>query len=96
MGQLREDVAEVRRGWREVRASERAKLDATGAWRPHWWHRVMVCAGAVLGIFLLLQGDTVERIIGIGLLAPSAVLTGFTAWVYWKALRLLRESRRAQ
>jgi hypothetical protein len=55
---------------------------------------VIIWGGAILGIYLLVSGDTVDRFFGIGLLAAAAVFVAITIWVYWKALRLLRRGAR--
>jgi hypothetical protein len=93
MRQLREDIAKVRREWRDARTRSRGEADAKGQWRPRWWNRLVVWGGAVLGVYLLVWGDTFERIIGAGLVAPALILIGISAWVYWKGVRLLRSQR---
>ncbi len=93
MGQLREDIAEIRRARRDVRAGLYAKWDAEGVRRPHWWSKLLTWSGAILGIYLLLAGDTVERVFGAVLVAAPALIAATTAWVYWKALRMVRRAR---
>jgi hypothetical protein len=88
------EIAEIRRERRKIRARLNAKWDEEGVRRPRWWWNLIIWAGAVLGLYLLLSGDTVERVIGIGLIVPPALITAASAWVYWKALRLLRQAER--
>jgi hypothetical protein len=54
----------------------------------------MLWAGAALGVYLLVTGDTVERVFRIlFLIGPIAVLAT-TFWIYSKALRYLRRGGR--
>jgi hypothetical protein len=94
VGQLLKDIAEIRRARREIRAQWNARWDEEGVWRPHLWNRMMIWAGAVFGIYLLFWGDTVEQIIGVGLVFAPAVLLGIQVWVYWNAVRILRRERK--
>jgi hypothetical protein len=94
MGHLRREIAEVRREKREAWARLYAEWDEKGVWRPHWWNRLMAWGAGILGIYLLIWGDTVERVFGVGFLVAPTVLIGVWAWVWWKALRFLRRGAR--
>lgn len=84
----------MRRARREIRAELNTKWDEEGVRRPRLRNRLIVWGGAVFGIYLLLSGDTVERVIGVGLVVVPAVLVGIEVLVYWKGLRILRRARR--
>jgi hypothetical protein len=92
MGGLREQIAQVRRARREIRARLYAKWDEEGRWRRHWWDPLIVWGGAALGIYLILWGDdTVERAFGVGLVTGPAMLAtawaGMWAWALWTLRR---------
>ena len=54
-----------------------------------WWERLWFWGPVPLGIVLLITGDTVERILGAGMVAvPTAAL----AWATWHFLRERRDS----
>jgi hypothetical protein len=93
---LLKDIAYLRRARRDVRARLYAQWDAEGTWRPKTWQRWAIWGGAVLGVYLLISGDKVERILGIGFVVPPAVIMAITAWTYCKALRLLRREGRRE
>jgi hypothetical protein len=95
---LQAQIAEARRTRREVRARLNAKWDAESRWRVHWWDRLIVWGGGILGAYLLVWGDdTVDHVFGIVLVAMPALLALMTTavWVYvlWS---LLRERSRHQ
>jgi hypothetical protein len=51
----------------------------------------------MFGTGLLIWGnDTFDRIIGVGLLVGPIGIALITVWVYWKALRILRNERRSE
>ena len=92
--QLWEDLAYLRRTRRAVRDRLHSEWKSEGKWRPRKWDPFLFTGGAGLGVYLLLSGDTFERVLGAGFLAAPIALTGITIWVYWKGLRLLRRERR--
>jgi hypothetical protein len=91
--QLLDDTVQIRRARREARARVQAELRQQGKLRSRWWSQLGLWGGAALGAYLLIQGDTVERVLGAGMLIAPALLTVVTCWVWWKALRMLRRSR---
>ena len=97
MIQLARDIAYLRRAKRDVRSRVHAEWDKEDKWRPRWWTPLILWGGVVFGIGLVIWGnDTIDRIVGVGLLIPPTWIALITVWVYWKALRILRKERRAQ
>jgi hypothetical protein len=94
--QLWKDVAYLRRARREVRDRVHSEWERERKWRPRWWDRLLTWCGAALGVYLLLSGDTIERVLGVGLVVGPAVIMAVSVWVYWKALRILRQERQAK
>jgi hypothetical protein len=91
VGQLREDIAEVRR---QKRAYVDAKPDAKSPLRPSLAARLLVYGGGLVGLYLIVRGDTAERIIGAGLVASAALWVVAAVWVYWAGVRFIRDARR--
>jgi hypothetical protein len=55
-----------------------------------WWDRLIVWGGFALGVYLLISGDTVERLLGVGLIAVPLLMYGYGVW---KVLQERRTSR---
>ena len=85
--ELVRDLAYLRWARREVRR----RAPAEGRWRPAWWWKPIFWGSAAFGVYLVVTGDTVERVIGAMLLLAPIVVLGVTVWVFWKARVALRQ-----
>lgn len=91
MRQLGRDIAYVHRARREWLRDNRQRDFMRRSRRMN----LILYAGTALGTFALLTADdTVELVLGIGILVGPAVIAGFHVWLYWKLLRAVRAERR--
>jgi hypothetical protein len=89
MGALWTDIAEVQRARREWPCARPGEES-----RRKRWQNLIIWGGAVFGICLLVWGnDTVDWVVGVGLLVGPAVIAAMYVWMYWKAVRMLRARR---
>jgi hypothetical protein len=58
--------------------------------------RLLVYGGGLLGIYLLVAGDTIERVIGAGLVSSAALWIATWIYVYCAGVRFIRDTRRRE
>ncbi len=80
---LREQVA----GYREERRKGREQMAAEGMRPYRWYDKLLIRGTFVLGVCLLIWGDTADRVFGVGMVAVPAVI-----WT-WAVVKVLREGR---
>ena len=77
---LREQVDDYRR----ERRKGRERMVAEGLRPLRTYEKLLMFGGVVLGLYLLISGDTVERLIGAGMVAS---VVGPLSWAVVKVLR---------
>jgi hypothetical protein len=83
VGWLRQQVRE----YREERRKGRERMAAEGLPPYRWYDKLVIRGGFVIGVCLLIWGDTVERVLG-------AVMVGVPTLLWtWAAVSVLREGR---